>query len=191
MPENLQEAMDDLVGIGNTAVFLASSRLFSRKVLYGKWLLAQKYSSHIALEKDLKKIFKNEKWRILDTRNFPGDLGGRINARRLYEVLKLSEKYDSEPVRAFQFLFKRIPTIKDFEKYFQGVFDNEIEFVYQHLRNSGALKKLSSKERQGVHWKKYLHKRRGELIPYQFVSLSIYVNEVVIFLREGLGNGSG
>lgn len=170
----------------DTAIFLASRSHFARKVIFGKWFLPHKYPDAQAFEEDYQKLLGREKWVILDIQNLPEDCLTKANLKTIYEVSKLSSKYHPEAVRGFYWHFKRLPTIREFETFFQGSFENEVEFVYQHLLKTGELKKLSAKEKQGRAWKRFLFRKHKELIPYRFLSLSGFEKEVLIFLREGL-----
>ena len=182
----VQQSLQDLISEDDIAIFLASSKQFSRKIVYGKWFLPVEYSSVNNFEKEVKKIFGHEKWTILDSQNFPTECLKKPNLTILYEISSLTHEYGIDSVRGYYFMYKRAPSISNFQNLFQGIFDNELEFVCQHLFKTGALEKLSSKVKQGGAWKKYLLRKRQELIPYQFTSLPINGNEVLIYQREGL-----
>lgn len=179
--------MQNLISEDDTAVFLTISTKFSQKIIYGKWFLPAKYSSVKNFKNDVQKIFGHEKWMIIDAQNFPSDCLQKVTLKSLFEIAKLSDEFGIDSVKGFYFMHKRAPSISEFSSLFQGVFDNEIEFVHQHLLKTGILEKLSPSKKQGSAWKKYLLQKRRELIPYQFTSLPVNENEVLIYQREGLG----
>lgn len=184
--QSFEKSLNDLIEENGTSIFLASAKLFAKKIVYGKWFRPHEYLSAQAFERDFRRLFGRGKWIILDIQNLPADCVLKANLKSLYDISRLSSQYGPEPVRGFYFHFKRLPTIKEFETLFQGTFESEIEFVYRHLLKTGELKKLSTKEKQGSRWKKFLFRKQKEFIPYQFLSLSGIENEVLIFLREGL-----